>query len=125
MIKKFSKFVIVGVVNTLINLISLYILTDLFNIYYMFSAIFAFVLANTNSFVLNKIWTFNDFFKDSFFKKYTKFIIVSGITLIVNLSILYSLTEYLHFHYMISQIIAIAFSLWINFIGNLLWTFKK
>ena len=125
MIKKFSKFVIVGVVNTLINLISLYILTDLFNIYYMFSAIFAFVLANTNSFVLNKIWTFNDFFKDSFFKKYTKFIIVSVITLIVNLSILYSLTEYLHFHYMISQIIAIAFSLWINFIGNLLWTFKK
>jgi len=125
LIKKFSKFVIVGVVNTLINLISLYILTDLFNIYYMFSAIFAFVLANTNSFVLNKIWTFNDFFKDSFFKKYTKFIIVSVITLIVNLSILYSLTEYLHFHYMISQIIAIAFSLWINFIGNLLWTFKK
>jgi len=123
--KQFSKFAIIGVINTAINLISLLILTEIFNIYYMTSAVFAFILAVTNSFVLNKLWTFNESFNENFVKKYIKFIVVSTITLLVNLVILYSLTEFLHIHYIISQIIAIAVSLWINFMGNLIWTFKK
>jgi len=122
--KQFFKFAIVGVINTLINLIVLYSLTELFNVYYIISAVFAFIVAVTNSFILNKIWTFKERIGDDTIKKYIKFFIVSVIALLINLAILYSLTEFLHIYYMFSQIIAIVISLWVNFLGNRVWTFK-
>ena len=48
-IKQFVKFSIVGVSNTLINLLVLFILTDFFHVYYIISAVFAFIVAVTNS----------------------------------------------------------------------------
>ncbi len=129
MIKKttiqFLKFAIVGVINTLVNLIVLYLLTEFFGIYYMVSAVFAFLVAVTNSFILNKIWTFNENISENIFNRYIKFFAVSTFALLINLMILYLFTEFLRIYYMASQIIAIALSLWINFFFNKLWTFKR
>ena len=57
-------------------------------------------------------------------KKYSKFFIVSITAAISNLFFLYVFTEFIGLWYMISQLIAIAITLMINFIGNKLWTFK-
>lgn len=122
---EFIRFSIVGVINTLVNLAVLFVLTEFFGVYYVISAVFAFIAAVTNSFVLNKTWTFKYKTKNNLSKKYTQFFMVSIIAFIVNLLILYFLTEYLHFYYMTSQIIGIIFNLIINFLGNKLWTFKK
>ena len=124
-IRQFVKFGIIGIVNTLINLGCLYIFTEFFKIYYILSAVLAFLVAVTNSFVLNKIWTFKEKIYEDTSKKYVKFMIISVTALLVNLAILYFFTEFLHLHYLISQIIATGTNLIINFLGSKLWTFKK
>jgi len=121
----FLMFVIVGVANTLINLAILYVLTEFFRVYYMLSAIIAFLFAVTNSFLLNKTWTFEEKigYKTKF--KYAQFIFVSITALIVNLILLYVLVEYFNVWYMVAQIIGIGSNLLVNFFGNKLWTFKE
>jgi putative flippase GtrA len=124
-IKQFFKFLIIGVLNTLINLSVLYLCTDILKIYYMISAVIAFLFAVTNSFILNKIWTFEEKLSYNPVEKYIKFFTISLIALSINLGILYSLTEFLHIHYLFSQLIAVGANFIINFFGNRLWTFKE
>ena len=121
---QFGKFVIVGVVATSINLIFLYSFTEFLMIHYMISAILAFFIADVSKYVLNKRWTFDDGW-DNFFRKYCKFFIVSVTALFGNLFLLYFFTEFFGVYYMISQFLAIVITLWVNFIGNKIWTFKK
>ncbi|MEK6875700.1 MAG: GtrA family protein [Nanoarchaeota archaeon] len=120
---QFSKFAIVGVIATAINLFFLYFFTEFFNVYYMLSAVFAFLIADISKYILNKKWTFNDGW-GNFFRKYCNFFIVSLTALILNLALLYAFTEFFGFYYLYSQILAIAISLWVNFIGNKFWTFR-
>lgn len=124
-ITQFFKFAIVGIVNTIISLSVLFVFTEYFHIYYILSAIFAFIVAVTNSFILNKIWTFKESGKGNTAEKYLKFFTISIIAFLVNLSILYVLTEFFKIYYLISQIIGTGVSLWINFLGNKLWTFRN
>ena len=122
---QFIKFALVGVVNTLVNLAVLYILTDIFGIYYLVSAVFAFLIAVTNSFLLNKMWTFKESISYRASSKYIKFVLISVIALIINLIILYVLVEYYSIWYIYAQIVGVSSNLIINFFGNKLWTFKK
>ena len=123
MLKQFMKFATVGFINTLINLTILYSLTELFGIYYLVAAVFAFLVAVTNSFIMNSLWTFKGISGKNRKEEYFKFLFINITALIVNIVILYFLTEFLGIYYLISQIISIFFSLWINFLGNKFWTF--
>lgn len=124
LIKQFIKFSLVGIINTLINLAIFLLLTEIFEVYYILSAVFAFLVAVTNSFVLNKIWTFKENLRLELGKKYLRFGLVSVSALLVNLFFLYIFTEVFGIYYIISQILAIGISLIINFIGNKIWTFN-
>ena len=119
------KFAIVGVINTLINLAVLYIFTEFLGIYYLVSAIFAFIVANINSFLLNKIWTFKENIKHKAASRYIKFVVVSVIALVVNLIFLYAAVEYFKLWYMFAQVLAVILNFLINFFGNKIWTFRE
>ena len=119
------KFAIVGVINTLINLVVLYIFTEFLGIYYLVSAIFAFIVANINSFLLNKIWTFKENIKHKAASRYIKFVVVSVIALVVNLIFLYAAVEYFKLWYMFAQVLAVILNFLINFFGNKIWTFRE
>ena len=122
---QFFRFVIVGVIATIINLIFLFFFTEFFNVYYMISAIFAFFIADISKYVLNKTWTFYEGLRERFFRTYCKFFLVSVSALLINLSLLYLFTEILGVYYIYSQVFAVLITLWINFIGNKLWTFRR
>lgn len=124
-IKEFFKFACVGLIGTFVNILILYLLTEKLGIYYLFSAVIAFVIAMTNNFIWNKMWTFGEEIKLNIGEKYLKFSLVSIAALIVNLFFLYIFTEIFGIYYIISQALAIGISLVINFFGNKIWTFKK
>lgn len=124
-IKEFFKFAFVGFIGTIINLAVLYYFTEFFGVYYIISAVFAFIIAATSNFIVNKVWTFKEKITDRTFRKYFQFFSVSLIALIVNLFFLYILTEFFGIYYIISEIIAIGIALSINFLGNKIWTFNK
>ena len=58
-------------------------------------------------------------------KKCGQFFVVSILALLVNLFFLYLFTEVCGIYYLISQVLAIGISLFVNFFGNKVWTFKK
>lgn len=60
-----------------------------------------------------------------FIKHLLKFAIVGVIGTIINLSILYYLTEFANVYYIISEIIAFMLSALNNYILNKIWTFKE
>lgn len=122
---EFFKFVFVGLIGTIVNIFILYTLTEYFNIYYIISALFAFIVAVTANFVFNKTWTFGEKIYERTIKEYVNFLLVSLSALLVNIFFLYIFTEFLEIYYILSQIIAIGISLMINFIGNKIWTFHK
>jgi putative flippase GtrA len=121
---EFIKFAIVGVVNTIIHMTILYILTEYFGVYYILASLIGFLVAVTNSFILNTIWTFNKDIREKAGVRYSKFFITSIIAAGVNMGLLYLITEYFGIWYMLSQIIATGISLILNFIGNKYWTYK-
>jgi len=124
-ILQFIRFAFVGIIGTLLNIIILYILTEYYQVYYVLSAIISFVIAITLNYFLNKMWTFRELIGNSIVNKYFKFFAVGLIALSVNVFFLYILTEVFKFYYIISQIVAISLSFFINFIGNKIWTFSK
>ncbi len=121
------KFCMVGGVGTIINLVILFLLVEFLNVWYLFSAIFAFIIAVTNNFILNKFWTFESYSKKKsvLTKQYTQFFIISLFALGVNLIFLYIFVEYFNLWYIFSQFLAILIALSINFIGNKIWIFRK
>ncbi|MDO8622729.1 MAG: glycosyltransferase family 2 protein [archaeon] len=124
-IQEFFKFAFVGVVGMIVNLFILYSFTEFFGVYYLISAIFAFIIAATSNFFFNKVWTFREKINDNLSKKYIQFFLVSLVALIVNLFFLYILTEFFGIYYITSQFISIAIAFSINFLGNKIWTFNK
>jgi dolichol-phosphate mannosyltransferase len=121
--KQFFTFSVIGVISTLIHLGLLYFLTDFIKIYYLLSSVFGFVVANIFSFIANSRFTFEK--KIDPRKRYHKFLIISLISLGINLSALYLFTEIFGLYYLLSQIVATLFSLWVNFLGNKFWTFRR
>jgi putative flippase GtrA len=69
--------------------------------------------------------TFKEKIRESIFRKYTKFITISIIALVVNLIFLYWFVEYFKIWYVFAQVLAIGASLLINFFGNKIWTFRE
>ena len=60
-----------------------------------------------------------------FAKQAVQYYIVGGSGVLVNLGILYALTDFVGFWYVASQVIAISISISSNFFFNRFWTFKN
>ena len=65
------------------------------------------------------------FYKKKVIREFLKFAIVGGIGTIVNISILYLLTEKIGVYYIFSAIISFIIAMTSNFILNKVWTFKE
>jgi putative flippase GtrA len=117
------KFCMVGSIGGVINLGLLYSLTEFLHIWYIMSAALAFTAAVVNNFVLNKRWTFQNTAPEVS-KQFVSFFIISIISLALNLSVLYILTEYVGMWYMTAQVIAILVALSNNYMSNKKFTFK-
>jgi dolichol-phosphate mannosyltransferase len=124
--EQFLKFCVVGGLGTIVNLVILYCFVEFFKFWYISSATIAFVIAATHNYILNKIWTFKDkrVGKKFIAKQWTKFFVVSTLSLGINLTVLYALVEFFGLWYIFAQIVAIFAALLSNFFGNKYWTFK-
>lgn len=135
---QFIQFGLVGVSNTAVDWIVFFLLTN-----YVFltkdleptAKAIAFVVAVTNSFVWNTLWTFRQEFKKVVGSKETaikrgggvffRFFVVS----LIGWGINYYVFKYARFNLSQGQIMALiaasaAATLW-NFFANKLWTYKK
>lgn len=136
-IKQFLKFVIVGVINTGIDFLILNIemlITGITSGPMMFLLnILSFSIATTNSYFLNKHWTFEDKSKTKEGFKFAQFLTVSVVGALINSAIVYLGTTFIEPMFGLSpnlwanliKLLATGISLIWNFLGYKFIVFKK
>ena len=122
-IKQFAKFSVVGVLNTLIHYCIFLALYKLIGVHYLVASAIGYIAGIVNSYCINKKWTFNSTGGPKIFE-FSKFLSVNAIALGVNMLSLEWLVVYIQIIPEHSQLLAIIFSLTVNFVGNKYWTFK-
>lgn len=117
-----AKFAFVGLINTLITIVVFNILLYL-NINYLLANIVGYFAGVLNSLILNSNWVFKT--DRMYLQLVIKFITVNILSLIVNSSLLYIFVNTLHFDVKVCQLVAISFSMVINFLLNKIWTYNS
>ena len=118
----FLKYASVGLTAAVIDFSILYILTDFFQVYYLFSATISFIIAASVNYNLNRRWTFRSNGKRRY--QLPVFFIIATLGVLVNNNIMYFAVEKLGWHYLLAKVLATAVvTIW-NFCGNRYLTFK-
>ena len=112
--KKLIKFAVVGASGTIIGLAALWIMTEKMEWYYLLAYAFAFVLSASHNYSWNSLWTFKD--KQANAKGFSKYLTVSTITLGINLTLMFVLTDIIGLWYMFSAVTVTIIIFLINFL---------
>lgn len=126
-LKQFIKFALVGFSNTITDFIVYYLLTRLifwFGHYYLVANMISFTVAVTQSFFINKRWTFRQTGNDNFRRQYVKFFLVNLLALSVNQFLFYLLVETAQLHDLFAKVLLVISNVLINFTLAKFWVFK-
>ena len=123
---EFVKFISVGIASSLVLLGLTVFFTDILHIFYVLSAFFAFEIALVFSFFLHEKWTFTTIQKTTkIYSRFLKFHMFSVFSLIINLSVLYLLTDIFGIFYLYAQGVAILVAFFFNYTASRKITFSK
>jgi putative flippase GtrA len=106
--KIFAKYLISGGTGAVVNLTSLYILTEFAGVYYLISAVLAFFISLSVGFNLQKRWTFRNKEKKTA-KQAMLYFAVTASNLLINTVCLYLLVEIFQVWYMLAQVLIYGF----------------
>ena len=115
------KFCVVGGTGYLVNLAVYTLLLDVVGLHYISAAVGSFLVAVTNNYTWNRVWTFRAQ-RGGVAYQGMRFLVVSTIALLANLAVLHLLVT-LGLGEVIAQAIAIVLVTPVNFVGNKLWSF--
>ena len=121
--EQLAKFCAVGASGYIVNLIVYVALLDGANLDYRVAATGSFLVAVTNNYLWNRLWTFRRD-RGHFAHQGLRFFAVSVIVYLGNVAILTVLVE-VGLGKVVAQAIAIVLVTPANFIGNKLWSFRS
>ncbi|MEK7612055.1 MAG: glycosyltransferase family 2 protein [Patescibacteria group bacterium] len=101
----FLKFFAVSSIGVIVNVTILFFFVEFLKLFYIYSAIIAFVMTVAFSFLLKKVLVFDKKLDKNFSEKVFIFLRKNLIELVINLGILYFLVEIFHAWYIIAQLI--------------------
>jgi len=115
------KFCVVGGTGYVVNLAVYTVLVTIFDVHYIPAAVCSFLVAVTNNYTWNRLWTFRAE-RGHVAYQGMRFLVVSTLALGANLLVLHLLVT-LGLNEVLAQAIAIILVTPINFVGNKLWSF--
>ena len=118
-----AKFCTVGASGYVVNLAVFAALLHGAGLHYRLAAVGSFVVAVSNNYTWNRLWTFRGQ-RGHFAYQGMRFFVVSFIALCANLVVLSVLVS-LGLDEILAQAIAIIVVTPLNFVGNKLWSFRK
>lgn len=121
--KSLIRFAIVGVINTLVTVIINTVCLEVFGIHYNISWVIGFIGGVINSYIMNKLWTFES--KKKSVKEMVQFLVVSLISLSITTLGLRFFIEKVHLTKFVAQFPTIVLSQIVNYTGYKFWVFKK
>ncbi len=121
------RYLIAGGFGALINMVSMYVFTSIFFVWYIASAIFAFLISLVVTFFLQKLWTFSHTRSDAVhaWRQAGLYTFSSVSFLVLNILILYNLVEFLKIGYLFAQFLSLGAVACGSFLFNKVITFRK
>ena len=116
------KFCLVGATGYAVNLVVYTLLLEGAGLHYVPAAIGSFLVAVTNNYAWNRLWTFRGQRGHVVFQG-LRFLVVSTVALGANLLVLHALVQ-AGLGEVVSQALAIMLVTPVNFVGNKLWSFR-
>jgi len=116
------KFCVVGASGYVVNLAVYALLLRGFDVHYLPAAIGSFLVAVTNNYLWNRVWTFRRQ-RGHVVHQGVRFLVVSTLALAANLVALHLLVS-AEVGELLAQAIAIVLVTPVNFVGNKLWSFR-
>lgn len=104
--RRIFRYLLSGGTAAGVNILSFFVFTHYFNIWYIHSSLISYSMAFGVSFMLQKLWTFKIVSLGRIKKELILYLIVFVVGNILNTIMLFSLVEYMHLHYLIAQIIS-------------------
>jgi putative flippase GtrA len=118
----FLKYCAIGVLGTLIDLATVFLLVEFLGFHPINASIVGFLFAVTNNFFFNKNWTFKN--TSSFHGVlYLRFFLVSSVGLLITSLLMYVFWSILGIYYLLAKILISGIVLTWNFLANKFWTF--
>ena len=117
-----GKFCVVGAIGYVVNLAVYTALVRGVDLHYAPAAVCSFLVAVTNNYTWNRLWTFRRQ-RGHVVMQGVRFFVVSTIALLANLLVLHLLVQG-GVGEVPAQAIAIVFVTPVNFVGNKLWSFR-
>ncbi len=121
--RQLLQFCVVGATGYVVNLAVFAILVHVTDLHYAVAAVGSFLVAVTNNYLLNRLWTFRDE-RGSMVWQGARFLVVSVAALGANLVVLTALVSS-GVSEVVAQAIAIVLVTPVNFVGNKLWSFRR
>ena len=118
-----AKFCVVGASGYVVNLAVYTLLVRGLDVHYLPAAVCSFVVAVTNNYLWNRLWTFRGD-RGHFYYQGLRFLVVSWCALAANLLVLRALVA-AGLDEITAQAIAIIIVTPVNFVGNKLWSFRR
>src|SRR6266571_1654823 len=121
--EQLAKFCVVGASGYVVNLGVYALLLNWANFHYALAATGSFLVAVTNNYVWNRLWTFRHQ-RGHVAYQGLRFLIVSVAVYGANLALLVGLVD-AGLGKIVSQAIAVVLVTPLNFLGNKLWSFRR
>jgi dolichol-phosphate mannosyltransferase len=103
---RIARYLLAGGTATATNLTILFILTHWFGIWYLYSSIIATSMATVVSFVLQKLWTFQNFETHTVHVQFPLHVTLALSNIALNTACLYMLVEWVGLWYLLAQVIS-------------------
>jgi dolichol-phosphate mannosyltransferase len=117
------KFCVVGATGYAVNLAVYALLVKSAGVHYIPAAICSFLVAVTNNYTWNRIWTFREE-RGHYGYQGMRFFVVSTLALVANLAVLQILVD-AGVDKVVAQAVAIVLVTPVNFVGNKLWSWGR
>ena len=116
---QFFRYAFVGGIATIVDWSTLFLLTDIVSIYYLFSACFSFLAGLIVNFLLSKLMVFKtEEAKVNGVLEFVAYAIIGAVGLGLTELIMLGFTDFLKLHYMMSKVIATVMTLVWNYIAR-------
>lgn len=124
MVRQFIKFAIVGSINTSIDYLGFAALVTWTHIPYLLANVMTFSVAATNSYILNRRWTFRSA-DPRWQRQAVAFFSVMAVGLGLNSLALYLFVDHAHIHKLIAKAMGIVIVLFWNFFASRFLVFRE
>ena len=114
-LRQFAQYVLVGGAAFAVDISVLYLLTEEAGLHYLISATIAFLLGLVTNYLLCIAWVFDIRIMSNRLYEFTLFGLIGIAGLLLNNVLLYTLTDGLGLHYLVSKFVAAGVILIFNF----------